>query len=142
MKIGTIVAVLVGGVVMFLLGFLLFGVLFTEYFRANTVQYAGLEKDPPVFWAIFVFNLVWAALIAFALDFAGKSGWGEGAKAGAITMFLVGLGMDLEFYAFMNIHKELAPMIVHVIIVTFLGLVAGAAMGLVLGYFDRKSGEA
>lgn len=138
MKIGTIVGALVGGIVMFLLGFLIFGMLLTEYFRANTVQYAGLEKDPPIVWAIFLFNVVWAYLIAFVLEYAGRSGWGEGAKAGAIVMFLLGLGLDLEFYSFMNIHKEVGPMIFHVLIVTVMGAITGAVIGLVASFFDRK----
>lgn len=139
MKIGTIVGALVGGIVMFLLGFLIFGVLFTEYFRANTIQYAGLEKDPPVFWAIFLFNVVWAYLIAFVLEYAGRTGWGEGAKVGAIIMFLLGLGLDIEFHAFMNIHKEVGPMIFHVLILTVMGAITGAVIGLVASFFDRQS---
>jgi hypothetical protein len=139
MKIGTLVGALVGGVVMFLLGFLLFGLLLSEYFKGNTIEYAGLVKDPPVIWAIFLFNLAWAYLIAFVLDYAGRSGWGEGAKAGAIIMFILALGIDLEFHAFMNIHKELAPMIVHILIVTLMGGVAGAVIGYVQAVFARKA---
>ena len=137
MKIGTLLGALAGGIVMFLLGFLFFGILFAEYFKANTVVYPGLVKDPPVFWAIFLFNLVWAYLIAWAMEYAGRSGWGEGAKAGAVVMFILGVGINLEFYSFMNVHKELAPLLLHVLIVTFMGAVAGAVIGLVRGYLSK-----
>jgi hypothetical protein len=50
MKIGTLAAALAGGIVMFLLGFLFFGILFAEYFRTNMVEYPGLVKDPPLVW--------------------------------------------------------------------------------------------
>ena len=127
MKLGTLLGALAGGIVMFLLGFVFFAVLFADYFKANTVEYAGLVKDPPLIWAIFLFNLAWAYLIAWAMDYAGRSGWGVGAKAGAIVMFVIALGIDLEFHAFMNIHKEiLAPTLLHILIVTFMGAVAGA----------------
>ena len=142
MKIGTLLGALVGGTLMFLIGFLFFGILFADYFRANAIQYAGLEKDPPVMWAIFLFNLAWGALIAFVLDYAGRGGWAEGAKVGAIVMFILAVGMDLEFHAFMNLHKDLAPMLLHVLIVTFMGAVSGAAVGLVSGYFNRQAVEA
>lgn len=138
MKIGTLLAALVGGIVMFALGFLLFAVLLDSYFRANTVEYAGLVKDPPVIWAIFLFNVIWAWLIAFVLEYGGRSGWAEGAKAGAIVMFVLGLGITLEFNAFMNMHKELAPVLVQILIVTGMGAIAGAVIGVVQGYFDRK----
>ena len=142
MKIGTIVSALVGAFVMFGLGGLFFVVLFWDYFRANTIEYAGLAKDPPVMWAIFLFNFVWAWLIAFVLEFAGRTGWAQGAKAGAVVMFFLAVGLDIEFFAFMNLHKELAPMIAHVLIVTFMGAITGAVIGFVGGLFNRGATEA
>lgn len=138
MKIGTLLGALAGAIVMFLLGFLFFGVLLSDYFKADTIQYAGLAKDPPLFALIFLFNLVWAWLIAFVLDYGGRSGWAEGAKIGAIMMFVVSLGILFEFEAFMNIHKSFAPMIVHLLVVTVMGGVAGAVIGMVRGYFNRE----
>lgn len=137
MKIGTIVAALVGAIVMFGLGFLFFGLLFSEFFKANTVEYAGLAKDPPVIWAIFLFNLAWAYLIAFVLGYAARSGAVDGAKAGAVVMFVIALGIDIEFHAFMNIHKSFAPMLLHILIVTIMGAVGGAVIGLVSGRFNK-----
>lgn len=139
MKVGTLLAALAGGIVMFALGFLFFGVLFAEYFMANTTQYPGLVKDPPVVWAIFLFNLAWAWLVAWVMEFAGRSGWGEGAKVGAIVLFVLGVGIDLEFHAFMHLHKELAPMLLHILLVTFMGAVAGAVIGWIIGYFNRRA---
>jgi len=138
MKIGTLLGALAGAVVMFLLGFLFFGVLLSEYFKGNTIQYAGLVKDPPFFAMIFLFNLVWAWLIAFVLDYGGRSGWGEGAKIGAILMFVVTLGIFFEFEAFMNLHKSIAPMLVHLLVATVMGGVVGAVIGMVRGYFNRE----
>lgn len=133
------VAAIVGGIVLFLLGYLFFGLLLSDYFKANTVEYAGLVKDPPLIWAIFLFNLAWAALIAFVLQYAGRIGWGEGAKAGAIVMFFIAVGIDLEFHAFMNVHKDFAPMLVHILIVTLMGAIAGAVIGVVAGLFGAKA---
>ncbi len=138
MKIGTLVAAVVGGIVMFLLGYLFFGFLLADYFKANTIEYAGLVKDPPGVVLIFVFNLVWAWLIAWVMDYGGRSGWAEGAKAGAIIMFVLSLGINIEFEAFMNVHKALTPIIVHLLIVTVMGAISGAVIGLVGGFFSRK----
>jgi hypothetical protein len=141
MKIGTLVAALAGGIVMFGLGFLFFGVLFAEYFMANTTQYPGLVKDPPVVWAIFLFNLAWAWLVAWVVERSAPTIqlWAEGAKVGAIVLFVLGVGIDLEFHAFMHLHKELAPMLLHILIVTFMGAVAGAVIGWIIGYFNRRA---
>jgi hypothetical protein len=141
MKIGVLTAALAGGLVMFLLGFVFFGFLFADFFRANMVSYPGLAKDPPLVWAIFLFNLAWGWLIAWVVD-KTRGGWAEGAKTGAIVMFLLAVGIDLDFHAFMNLYKGLAPMLLHVLIVTFMGMVAGAVSGLVLGYFNKSAAAA
>lgn len=142
MTTGTIVGVIAGSIVMFLLGWLMFGILFMDYFQANTVQYPGLMKEPPVIWAIYLFNLAWAALIGIVLAYGGRSGWAEGAKAGAITMFVLSAGLNMEFFAFMNMHKDTAPIIVGILIVTLLGAAAGAVIGAVKAYFERSASTA
>jgi hypothetical protein len=143
MKIGTLVAALAGGIVMFLLGFLFFGYLFADFFRANTNEFPGLRKDPPLIWAIFLFNLVWAWLIAWVLDhWSEGGGWGQGAKVGAIIMFTTGLAVDLDFYAFSNMHKGPSVAIAHLAIVIVLGAVSGAVIGWVLGLFGRSDAPA
>jgi len=142
MKIGTIVAGIAGGIVMFLLGFLFFGYLLSDYFKANTIQYAGLMKDPPIIPFIFMFNLVWAWLIAFILEYGGRTGWAEGAKIGAITLFMISLGINIEFEAFMNVHESMAPILVQLVVIIVMGLIAGAVIGLVQGKFSQKTAEA
>jgi hypothetical protein len=137
MKIGTLLAALAGGIVMFLLGFLLFGVLLADFFTKNTVQYPGLMKDPPAFWAIFLFNLVWAWLIAWIVERSQASGWAVGAKIGAIALFTIGVGTDLDYLAFMHIYTSITPILVHLIVATILGAVAGAVIGLVMERFGR-----
>ena len=138
MKIGTLVAAIAGGIVMFLLGGLSFGFLLADYFMSNTIEYAGLAKKPASLPLIFLFNVVWAWLIAFVLDYAGRSGWAEGAKAGAIVMFVIGLAINLEYEAFMNLHRSMTPMLVHILLLTIMGTISGAVIGLVLGVFNRK----
>jgi len=135
MKIGTLLGALAGAIVMFLLGYLFFGVLLSDYFKANTIQYAGLVKDPPMVAMIFLFNLVWAWLIAFVLEYGGRSGWAEGAKIGAIVLFVLSLGIFFEFEAFMNLHRSLTPMLVHLLVVTVMGAIAGAVIGAIQGRF-------
>ena len=138
MKIGTLLGAVVGGIVMFLLGFLLFGVLLADFFKANAIEYPGLVKDPPVIALIFLFNLIWAWLIAWVLEYAGRSGWAEGGKAGAIVMFFVALGNGVELEAFLNVHKTMTPLIANILIVTVMGAVTGAVIGMIQARFGSS----
>ena len=142
MKIGTLVAAIVGGLVMFCIGGLVFGFLLGEYFRANTIEYAGLVKDPPLMWLIFLFNVVWAWIIAYVMEYGGRSGVAEGAKIGAILLFAITLGLDIEFEAFMNVHRSFSPMLVQLAIVIVMGAISGAVIGWVVGFFDRRASHA
>jgi hypothetical protein len=137
MKFGTILAAVAGGVVMFLLGFLFFGILFANFFAAYMVKYEGLMKDPPEIPLIFLFNLAWAWLIAFVMEWAGIKNLTGGVKAGAAIMFALILGVNLQYYAFMNLHTSIVPLIVDVLIVTVMGAAAGAVIALVLGFFNK-----
>src|SRR5262245_18656193 len=142
MKLGTILAAIVGGVVMFLLGFVFFGILLTSFFKEHTVVYSGLVKEPVEIPLIFLFNLVWAWLIAVVMEWSGIRNLASGAKAGAAIMFLLYLGGNIQQYAFMNLYTSIMPLVVSVLVVTVLGAVAGAVMGLVMGFFNKKPAEA
>jgi len=139
MKLGTLLAAVAGAIVMFLLGFLFFGVLLSGYFSASTIKYAGLVKDPPEFICLFLFNLVWLWLVAFVADYwAGARTFAGGAKVGAIILFCIALGLMLQNCAFMNMYTSVVPMIVYVLVVTVMGTIAGGVTGIVLGFFSKK----
>ena len=138
MKIGVLIAGMAGGLIMFLLGFLFFGFLFEDASRANMVENPILQKNPPLVWAILLFNLAWGWLIAWVVD-KTHGGWAEGAKTGAIVMFVLAAGIDLEFHAFVNVRDALDPLLVHILIVTFMGIAAGAVVGFLLGFFNKKA---
>ena len=142
MKIGTLLAALGGGIVMFLAGFLFFGILLENFFQGYTVKYEGLMKNPPEVALIFLFNLVWAWLLAIVMEWAGIRTLTSGAKAGAVVMGLLVLGINLQYYAFMNFYTSFAPLVVDVLVVMVMGALGGAAIALVQGFFNKTATEA
>lgn len=138
MKLGTILGAVAGGIVLFLVGYLFFGVLFADYFTANTNQYPGLVKDPPNIPLIFLFNVIWAWIIAFVMEYSNReiSAIG-GAILGAVLMFAIALGMDVEYEAFMNLHKSFVPLIAHIVVVAFMGALAGALIAVIQARFNN-----
>lgn len=143
MKVSTIVAALVGAVVMFLLGWLFFGVLLSSYMEANipkAVKDSGMMRAQPEFICLFLFNLVWAWLLAIIFDYwAGVRDFIRGAKIGALIMFLLALGVNLQYCAFMNYHDNWTMIIIDILVVAVMGAITGGVMGLVLGYFNKPT---
>ncbi len=141
MLMRVLAATVVGGITIFVLGFLIYGLLLDPYMKANMVEYAGLIKDPPGWAALVGANMANALLFAYIFDkWAGIKTFVGGLKGGAIIMFLISLTLDLQFLAFMNLWKGgPLPIVVDIIGATVLGALAGGVIGAVLGMMNKSS---
>ena len=136
-----LVAALVGGIVMFGLGFLIYGMLLEPYMKANmTAEAVKLMKNPPNFVLLVVSNLMLALVLAVIFErWASIKTFVSGAIAGAIIVFLMALGIDLQFAATMNLMNGFVPVIVDVLAATAMGAITGGVIGLVLGKMPEAS---
>ena len=57
MKVRVLVAAVAGAAIIFALGYLIYGMLLVSYMRDNTIQYSGLNKEPPDFVPFLFSNL-------------------------------------------------------------------------------------
>lgn len=135
MNIRFVVTVLVGTVVMFGLGFVVFGVLLESYYRSQmSVGTIALMKEPPVLWAIALSNLVAVFLLTFIFEhYANIRTATAGAIAGGIISFLIVLSVDLSFFAFMKMFSLQFALIDSVINGLF-GAIIGSTVACLLGY--------
>lgn len=134
MNIRVLVATLVGGLAMFLLGWLIFGILLMDFFKAHTLNYSGLMKETPNFVGLIVFNLAFAWLFAFIFDYWAKiRTFVAGLKGGALIMLPITVGIDFQYLAFMNLYTGYVPIIVDIVVATILGAIVGGVIGFVLG---------
>ena len=140
MSVKTIVAAVAGGVVFFVLGFLIYGLALSQYMQTMTVQYSGLFKLQPNFIAIALFTLAWGGLLAMIFDYwADIRTFAGGAIAGAIIMFLISFAHEMQTKAFMALSIGYIPVIVNVLVMAFMGAIAGGVVGLVLGVMTKQS---
>ncbi|MDQ3142898.1 MAG: hypothetical protein M3Q56_11705 [Bacteroidota bacterium] len=123
---------LIGGVVFFLLGWLIYGIIFKE---AMASPIPGFMKPESEFiWpAMILSNLIWGYLFAYIF---GK--WGSistamgGAIAGATIGGMISLSYNLGFYAMSNMFT-LNTMLMDVVIATIMSAIVGAVIGWWLG---------
>mgnify|MGYP001563640020 CR=1 FL=1 len=140
MNTKTLISGLAGGIVFFLAGYLIYGVLLMDYFTSNMTSYPGLLKEPMELWAIGAGNLIWGILLAYIFNMAGISSASRGAVNGAIILFLVGLGVDLMLYGQWNIYS-LPLSIIDALATGVLGALGGAVIGLLLGRSPVKTAQ-
>ncbi|NNE65619.1 MAG: hypothetical protein HKN33_03560 [Pyrinomonadaceae bacterium] len=139
MNIKIIVASIAGGIVLFVLGSVMYGLFLDGFMQASMVQYEGLVLNPPNFVPLGLYNLVLAWFITFVFDY-----WAEirtaagGAVGGGLIMFANALWTDLSFLAFMNVYNNLWFVAADIAVVTFMGVVAGSVIGLILGKMTKR----
>ena len=98
-----LIGTLVGGITMYLVGYLIWDLAFADFWVANSAQ--GVSRDAPVIWAQALGTLSLATLVTLAIGWAGASSVGEAFKIGALVGFLVWFGVDFLLYGNTNIQN-------------------------------------
>ena len=128
MNTKTLIGALIAGVVSFLLGWLIFGILLMDYYAANKVQYPGLLKDPMEIWPIAIADLAWGLLVSWIFSMANIRTVAKGITVGFLIGFLMVLGFDLLVYAELNLYST-RLLGLDVIMNGIMGAVSGAVLG-------------
>lgn len=124
-----VIGTIVGAVVVFGAGWVLFEMLLGDYYAANAGSATGVDKDPPIMWALVVGALAYAALIIYAMRAqAGSVNMVSGMKVGAIVGFLLWATADFSLFGITNMSN-----LTITVLDPFVELVHGGIAGAVLG---------
>ncbi|HMO61539.1 MAG TPA: hypothetical protein PKC39_10415 [Ferruginibacter sp.] len=119
---GTIVA----GVLSFLLGWLIYGMLLASYFQKHTGKIGSVDRPEPEMLYLALGNLFYGALVAYIIIRAGVKTVAGGFITGATIGFLISVSMNCMMYGLTYItskHAMLADVIASVIMVGIVGAV-------------------
>jgi hypothetical protein len=125
-----ILGTIVGGITMFVVGYLVFNLLLGSFYAANMGSATGVAREPIMYWALGVGCLAEAALITYALG--ARAGAGAGAKAGAVVGLLMWLAVDFIMYGTTNT-QNLTLTLVDPLASAVVGAIVGVVIGLVAG---------
>ncbi len=98
-----VIGSVVGTVALYVLGYIIWDVLFTDFFAANRGSATGVMRDTQVIWALVAGTLSYAVLITLAIQ--GRTGTAtimDGLKIGAIVGFLLWYTADFNIYGVAN----------------------------------------
>ena len=126
LAIGTVV----GGLVLFILGYLVYGVLFASFFATNVGTATGVTREPFNFVALLIGQLAFSAVLTLIFGWGSVSNAIQGAKMGALAGLLIFLGIDLTLYATTNV-QNLAASLVDPLLAAVLFGATGAAIASV-----------
>lgn len=123
---------LVGGIVLYVVGYLIFDLAFGNFYAANAGSATGVARDSQLVWAVALGSLSYAALITLAIGSRGRSTTiGTGVKIGAVVGFLLWFTVDFILYGVSNV-ANLTRTMVDPPLELVRGGIAGGVIALVL----------
>ena len=128
-----VIGTLVGGITMYLVGYLIWEVVFSDFFAANAGSATGVDRENVLIWAVILGTFSLAALVTLAVGSrAGSPTILDGFKVGATVGFLVWFGVDFIMYGVNNVSNLTATIVDPLLEIVRSGI-AGAVIAAVLG---------
>ncbi len=122
---------IVGGILMFAIGYLLWGTLLAGFFEAHAGSASGVARDATIWWAAILGPVLLATLLSVALEWSDASSPAEGFKTGAIVGFLLWGGVDILYYGNLNL-RDLVGSLTDPVIELFRFGIIGAVLVLIM----------
>ena len=128
-----IVGGVVGGIVNFILGWLVYGMLLKDFMASNASSGIMRADSDMIWWALIVGNLCVGFLLAYVIGKGGAASAAKGAAVGFVVGLLVSLGYDLIMYATSTVMTSLKGVAADVAGSALISAITGAVVGWVLG---------
>jgi hypothetical protein len=134
-----VIGTLVGGIVLYIAGYLIFDVTAGDFYAANRGPASGAFRDAPLQWPLVVSALAYAALITLGL-LSGERGLtiARAATVGGVIGFLAWLQADLIMYAY-ETTRPLVVVIVDPLLEIIHAGIAGAVIAAVLARVPTRA---
>lgn len=123
---------IVGGILFFLLGWLIYGMLLMDFMKNHPGVVSGYNKAEPDMLYLAIGNLISGLLMAYIFTRAGVNTLMSGLITGLVVGLLMATSMDCIMYATTNLVSK-NMMMADVLASTAMSAVTGAVVGLVLG---------
>jgi uncharacterized membrane protein len=122
----------IGAVLLFALGYVIFDVLFLDYYAANAGAAAAGLRESQIYWAIILGSLGYGALVTYVVSKqGGPATLAGGLKGGALAGFLVWVMADFTIYGYLDLWN-LTVTVLDIVLETVRAAITGAVISLVL----------
>ena len=126
-----------GGVALFLLGWVIYGILLMDYSTANYNQCMNRPMQEMIWWSMIVSNLALGFLLATIFSWSNTTGFMAGAKTAGIIGLLLSASMDFGYYSMTTMYVNPSVIIVDIIAYTIYLAIAGAIVAWAMGMVKK-----
>jgi hypothetical protein len=130
-----IMATLAGFVAIFVLGWLIYGMLLMDFYMTNSGTATGVMRadSEMVWWALIAGNLMQAYFLVYIFGkWANITTFSGGLQAGAILGLILGFAINLTMYGTSNTMNLTAALVDPFVSAVMMG-VTGGVIGAILG---------
>ena len=126
-----------GGVALFLLGWVIYGILLMDYSTANYNQCMNRPMKEMIWWSMILSNLALGFLLATIFSWSNTTGFMAGAKTAGIIGLLLSVSMDFGYYSMTTMYVNPSVIIVDIIAYTIYLAIAGAIVAWAMGMVKK-----
>jgi hypothetical protein len=126
-----------GGVLFFLLGWVIYGILLMDFMALHTGTAGNVNRAEPDFLYLIIGNMAMGFMMAYVFIKANINTMAGGMVTGGIVGLLLTVGYDCMMYGTTTIMSK-TGMAADVAASTLMSVVVGAVVGMVLG-MGKKS---
>jgi hypothetical protein len=125
---------IIGAVVYFLLGWVIWGVLLMNFMKEHSNQASGVFRDEKdmIWWAMVAHTFALGFLLSYIIGKSNTRSAGSGAGMGAVFGFLLSIAVNLMLYAQLDLW-DLTSIAVDVVAMTVASSIVGAVIGWIYG---------
>ena len=131
---------LVGGIIYFLLGWLFYGNLLSDFFHKNAGTATGVDRamDQFEWWSLALGNLLSGCLLSYVFVKSNVGSAGSGLVTGAAIGLLTAASHDFIMYGVSNLMNTTA-VLAGIGTFTLMSAITGAIVGWVCGFIGKTS---
>lgn len=129
---------IVGGILFFLLGWLIYGILLKDYMAHNTGKIGDVSRANMEYIYLIAGCFLEGLILAYVFDKANVKSFSGGMVTGGIVGFLFIGSFDLSVYATTLVYSK-HSMMADIVAYTLMFAIAGAIIGMIMGKTSKQS---
>ena len=127
-----------GAVTLFILKWIVYGVLLTDWITANLNACILRPMDDYIIWAMVIATFAFGFLLSLIFSWSNTTGVVKGAKIAGIIGLLYSVSVDFTLYGTSTRFNNLSAVLVSVFANVAMWVIAGAVVGWVMGMKKKE----
>ena len=128
----VVTGVVVGGITMFVVGYLIFYMAMTGFYETNGAAAFGVGREALLWLPVALGTASLATLVTLCIGWSGAKNATQGFKIGGMVGFLVWFGVDLIIHGNSTVSTTILPLVDGLLEIVRTGI-GGAVIAAVLG---------